>query len=400
MTAVPPYRLHGLELAAGQALGAPSFPELPPVPAGSTPREALAAVLAPALERGPCVVSFSGGRDSSAVLAVAAAVAREQGLPPPIPLTKRYPGMAESDEREWQELVIRHLRLDDWIRLDLDPDAYHVLGPVSTQLLRRHGLLWPSHLHLQLPTLEAARGGAVVTGVGGDEILGGVRFVRTAAVLAARVRPEPRDLLRVGYAAAPAAVKRLVLERRFRTFGPWLRPGARRRVLGSLARLAAAEPHRFERRLQWWLGLPYVQAAERNMAYLAAQADALLVNPLLDPRFVASIAALPQERRFASRDGAMRLLFGDLLPDAILTRRTKASFDHVDAAARRLELLERWDGEGVDPELVDPDVLRVEWARPLTDPSTTPLLQAAWLALAGRDGSSRSEAAQLVGHAR
>jgi asparagine synthase (glutamine-hydrolysing) len=343
-------------------------------------------VLVDALRREPCIVSFSGGRDSSALLALAVAAAREHGLPQPIALTKRYPGNVESDESEWQEAVIRHVGVDDWVRLELDADDYHVLGPVSARLMLAHGPLWPSHLHLQLPLLEAARGGAAITGVGGDEILGGVRFARTAAVLAGRVRPVPRDVLRVGYAAAPRFVKKAFRGRRFREFGSWLRPDARRSVQSSLARLAAAEPHRFDHRLQWWLGLPYLKAAQHNVT---------LSNPLLDPRVAAALAALPAERRFATRTEAMQLLFGDLLPERILTRRSKASFDHVDAPSRRLELLDRWNGEGVDHELVDADALRREWTRPLTDPSTTPLLQSAWLAL-----TSRRKPAQLVGDLR
>ena len=97
----------------------------------------------------------------------------------------------------------------------------------------------------------------------------------------------------------------------------------------------------------------------------------------------------------------MRLLFGDLLPDAVLTRRSKASFDHVDAPGRRHELLARWSGEGIDATLVDPEVLRTEWARPLTDPSTTPLLQAAWCALDDdTQVASAGEPTKLVGNAR
>jgi asparagine synthase (glutamine-hydrolysing) len=400
VTGVEPYRLRDLELAAGQALAPPTFPDLPQVPAGWTPRDALTAALVRALEHTPCVVSFSGGRDSSAVLALAAAVARAEGLPLPVPVTKRYPGIPESDESEWQETVIRHLRLDEWIKLDLDPADYHVLGPVSARLLRQHGLLWPSHIHLQLPTFEAARGGTVVTGVGGDEILGGARFARAAAVLARDTRPVPRDVLRVGYALAPPTLRQPVLRRRFRGFGSWLRPPARRRAIAALAAQSAAEPLGHAERLSWWLGLPYIEVARRNIAFLAAQQGITVVHPLLDAGFISAFASLPRDRRPSSRSDAMRLLFGDLLPDAVLTRRSKASFDHVDAPAPRFELLARWNGEGVDPLLVDPEALRAEWARPLTDPSTTPLLQSAWLALDVAEGAdSAGEPEQLVGNA-
>jgi asparagine synthase (glutamine-hydrolysing) len=88
---------------------------LPPVP-GSV-RAAFEAALLPALRRAPCLVSFSGGRDSSAVLAVAAHVARREGLPLPIPATIHFPHAGGTQETEWQEQVIGHLGLEDWHRV-------------------------------------------------------------------------------------------------------------------------------------------------------------------------------------------------------------------------------------------------------------------------------------------
>ena len=60
----------------------------------SSPRAALEAVVLRALLRPPCLVSFSGGRDSSLVLAIASDVARRHGLPLPVPATNRFPGRA------------------------------------------------------------------------------------------------------------------------------------------------------------------------------------------------------------------------------------------------------------------------------------------------------------------
>ena len=69
-----------LEVATGAPLGAdPAAPSLPmPRPGG--PVAALEHSVLGALLRPPCVVSFSGGRDSSAALAVATRVARQQGI--------------------------------------------------------------------------------------------------------------------------------------------------------------------------------------------------------------------------------------------------------------------------------------------------------------------------------
>ncbi|HYA10027.1 MAG TPA: asparagine synthase-related protein, partial [Gaiellaceae bacterium] len=113
-------RLTPLELAAGFPLPDDVAAPLPPSEARVEPLAAFQAVVRAALERPPCLVSFSGGRDSSAVLAVAADVARRDGLPLPIPATALFPGSAESDESDWQEQVVRGLGLDDWLRVDVD----------------------------------------------------------------------------------------------------------------------------------------------------------------------------------------------------------------------------------------------------------------------------------------
>jgi asparagine synthase (glutamine-hydrolysing) len=69
------------------------------------PADALRAALRPALERAPCVIGFSGGRDSSLLLALAVHEARRHGLALPIAVTLEFDG-EDSREREWQELVL------------------------------------------------------------------------------------------------------------------------------------------------------------------------------------------------------------------------------------------------------------------------------------------------------
>ena len=78
------HELSPLEVASGLVFGLlPAAEAAPAAGPPEDPLEALEAAVRPALERSPCVVSFSGGRDSSAVLAVATQVARREGLPLP-----------------------------------------------------------------------------------------------------------------------------------------------------------------------------------------------------------------------------------------------------------------------------------------------------------------------------
>ena len=103
------------------------------------------------------MVSFSGGRDSSAVLAGAVNLARREGLPPPIPVTNVFPDVREADEHQWQQHVVRHLGLTEWVRLEHTDEA-HLLGPYAQRVMLRHGLAWPFNVHFHLPLLDAAQG--------------------------------------------------------------------------------------------------------------------------------------------------------------------------------------------------------------------------------------------------
>ena len=177
MIGLRPYELTPLEVASGLVFGlAPPRP-LPTEIAGE-PIDAFERAILPALQRPPCVVSFSGGRDSSAALAVAVRVARREGLPLPIPSTNRFPAVKDSHESDWQERVVAHLGIDDWLRPEFT-DELDCVGPIATSVLRRYGLLWPFNAHFHVPHLEAAAGGSLLTGIGGDEILSSSSWARS-----------------------------------------------------------------------------------------------------------------------------------------------------------------------------------------------------------------------------
>ena len=92
----PHLKLTPREVAYGFAYGkCDQLGPLPRVAARWRPLAAMESAILPALRRPPCLVSFSGGRDSSIVLAVAASAARRQGLSLPIPVTRAFPRRAE-----------------------------------------------------------------------------------------------------------------------------------------------------------------------------------------------------------------------------------------------------------------------------------------------------------------
>ncbi len=189
------YLMSPLETATCILLGHTG--SLPPSASGiRDPRRALEHVVRDALLRPPCGVAFSGGRDSSAVLAVATHVARRDGLPPPIPITKVFPLVPSAEEGSWQETVVRHLGLDDWQRVVIH-DELDLVGPLATANLIAHGVVWPPMIHGDVPVVELVRGGSVIDGEGGDEVLGvGVHRIAPVTHLLRHPRPLRRSRLR------------------------------------------------------------------------------------------------------------------------------------------------------------------------------------------------------------
>jgi asparagine synthase (glutamine-hydrolysing) len=338
--------------------------------ATATPDAALEAAVAPAVRGGRCFVSFSGGRDSSAVLAAATAVARREGLADPVPLTLRVQDVPQSHESEWQERVVTHLGLDDWVRLELG-DELDCVGPYARRALSRHGLLWPFNAHFHLPLLEQAAGGTLMTGVGGDELW--------LSSLAPRERRR-RRLLR----AAPFGLRRAVLARRQPLEFPWLRERARRDARLAAGAEDAATPRAPRRRMEFSRGMRYTAVGTDALARLAADAGAAIAHPLLDLGLWAAVADAAPRGGFLKRGHALATVAGARLPADLVARRTKAGFDGAFFNAHSRAFVAEWDGRGVPVELVDDAALRAHWLGAETpDPHSLTLLQAAWLASAG-----------------
>jgi hypothetical protein len=389
-------RLSDLELACGLVLdGADLRP--PPLPSVAlTPLEAVETAMLPALRRPPCFVSFSGGRDSSAVLAVATAVARRDGLPDPIPATNRFTDAPASEEADWQEQVVAHLGLSDWLRLEFT-DELDAIGPYARRALRRHGLLWPFNAHFHLPLLEAAAGGALLTGAGGDELFMAACRPRAYGVLAGLERPRRRDVLTVGFALAPWPLRRAVHARRTTVPFRWLRPHAHRALVRAVAGEDAREPLAPAKRLRHVTAHRALKTATAALATLARDHDALIAHPLAAPEVIGALArAFP--RGFVGRTEGMRVLFDAVLPPAILARSTKASFDEAFFHRHSRAFAATWDGDDVPTATVDPEALAHEWRSTAPAPQSLTLLQAAWLAREQRAaGSGGERVEQAVG---
>jgi len=373
--------VHGIPI--GLDLGDP----LPRRPWSGGPRQALDEVLRDALARPPCLVSFSGGRDSSAMLGVATEVARRRGLPLPIPATLVFPGSAATDEDRWQSTVLRHLRIDDRVRIVIADDQLDAVGPVATAALRRHGLLWPFNTHFHQPIIERAAGGSVVTGFGGDELALLSATARAERILTAWRRPRRRlhgrDLLVAGLALAPVAVRRTVHGRRRRrelADQPWLTPEGRRQVAQATSRADASIPLGWEAVVRTWIWRDrYFHVCIASFDALGADHGTTVVHPFVDERVLDALAADGGFAGLGDRTTLMNRLFADVLPAEVVARPTKASFTDPLWTQTARHFAASWSGAGVDHDLVDADALRRHWAGEERNLLSTTLLQQAWL---------------------
>lgn len=348
---VPPVvRPDAVEIAAGLMLGRdevdpPAWPSKPDSMRATLERAVLRALLRP-----PCLVAFSGGRDSSAILAVAAAVARREGLAPPVPATAVYKDHDGADESGWQRLVLAHLGLDDWWRLPAGSEL-ELLGPVAKAIVEHHGVLFPPNAHLLVPILVAAGGGSLLTGIGGDELFDSVAHPWLRLIGGHR-RFNLGELRFLPTAAAPRRVRGERNARLALAGVGWLTPEARDQAHRRLAR--AQLPLRWDRALAAWQTDRYYRAVSSSLPAIGAPHDVTVVNPLLEPDTLAAAAADAGASGYRSRTAAMRRYFADLLPDEVLARGSKAVFDGPFWGEATRSFVAGWDGSGLDPALVDP----------------------------------------------
>ena len=342
-------------------------------------RAALEDAIRPWLARsGPCCTGFSGGRDSSAILAVAVHVARQEGLPEPVPVTIRYRGAADADESAWQELVVRHLGLQDWECIDVD-DQLDYLGPLAIRLLRRHGVLWPPYFHYEHVLLERAKGGVLLSGHDGDGVFGSFPWASLAGVSRHRRRPSAADVVTLARFVAPTRLREWEA-RQHRLPLPWLRPRLRAGVEAGLAAEVGSQPRRWDHWVPWLARRRSLALGLSTIDLLAEDCGAQVAHPFLDPRFLAALAAEGGWRGWGDRTDIMGALFADVLPREVQRRTAKSSLGGGFWREGSRSFAAGWDGYGIDEAMVDPHALRTAWTARRPKIGAIALLQTAWLA--------------------
>jgi asparagine synthase (glutamine-hydrolysing) len=338
------------------------------------------------LRDAPCYVAFSGGCDSSLVLSAATRACRAAGVADPVPVTYRYATPA-ADERDYQELVVRHLGLREWVTFDLGADA-DFLGPDTCAELERHGAMWPPAPLTRARALRTLEPGVFLTGEGGDAVLGPRRsshLVRALRRWAHRPSRPPGALLRdaaVELAPRPVRVRAATAALATDYGAQWLEPDLRQRYLRAAAALDAAEPWRPSQWFAEYLARPGVTIGHRSLRAFKARLGLQWEAPLVDREFLGSLRGSLCWHDYRGRSHLLRTLFADLLPDAIIERRTKASFNTALFGPFTRAFAARWDGTGAPPG-VDAEWLQQHWLSPSPSAGTATLLHHVWLAAEG-----------------
>jgi Asparagine synthase len=365
-----------VELALGAPLGVVAESLVLPA-SDSSPREELERIIDAEFASGrPVFVCFSGGRDSSAVLALAVHIARRRGAPMPVPVTLRFSGHPESDEARWQDLVVTHLGLTEWIVIDR-PDA-DLLDPAITDLLTTRGLFYPSQIGSYIPIVAAATGGVVLTGEGGDESFGGWQFRAAMHPLAWGPVTAAKAVAAAVLTHGPAAAKRWYRQRS--QSQTWLTDAGRAAADVALNDAAEAEPIGWRNYLAWAFARRAWGQAQGTLDLIAGASQCRVVHPLAERALLGSLATAWPRRGAPDRTDVMRSVVGDLLPRQVVERDDKAVLASVFIGERSRAFIEQWDGSGVDTEWVDTQALREVWSRRYPYAGSFNLLHQAWLA--------------------
>ena len=380
-----------LELITGWAVGVDRrAPDIVDVDPYADPVSALERALLPAVSTPPCYVAFSGGRDSSVLLALATRVARSEGFADPIPLTMRFHEVPEGEEATWQRNVVDHLKLKDWKVVDQAEDI-DLVGAEWRSSLRDNGLRWPPAAHGLLPLQRAASGGAFVHGDGGDQVFAGWGRSGVSDVIARRRRFRTRDVRSLIRAYAPARARWTIETRLAPTPAPWLIPEARRVWRRHQGWAHAAEPRTWPEFLRWTRRERATVLMLETLERQARNADAKLFTPFWDSLFLRSLGRWGGRLGRGGRTALMAPLFTDLLPEHVLRRSTKAHFTRAFFNEPTRRFAREWDGPVPEPEVVLREPLRAAWLSDLPPNTSAVLLQASWLlanGLSTRDSPS------------
>ena len=278
-----------------------------------------------------------------------------------------------------QERVVAFLGVDDWERVEVF-DEVELLGALARRALRDAGVLFPVTSYVLLPLLDLARGGWLLVGGGWTDLFAFWRWTRLGDTFGGRRSPGRRELRQLALASLPPPARRAWLRSRSRPgVPPWLRVDAAR-AAEELNRVRGADvPVWFATALERQRTHRCYTGVRASLDALAASAGARALMPFRTDEYLSALAAVGGRWGFGDRSETFKRLAGHLIDEDLLRRPDAVNERQVLFGEQTREFAARWSGEGLDPAVVDPGVLRTAWLRDSIPWSSSTLLQLAFV---------------------
>lgn len=336
------------------------------------------------LDDGPVYVQFSGGCDSSLVLSAAVVACRRCDHDAPIPISFRYPLLPETDENDFQALVLDFLKLPQG-RIESITSEFDLVGPAAQRGLRELGLVWPAPVVACADVFRSLPPGLVLSGEGGDEVMGPRRIAgvfRAAEMLRqGRLKSTAGNL---AVALGPSALRTRAMMRSGGMVGEWIAANEADRFVSRIGETYGSEPLLPSRYAKYYARLSSSALAFHQITAIMNWAGQQYCAPIMEHAFVVGVNDLTPASDLRNRYRVLGRHFSEHLPPEIVKRTTKRYMQAVYFNEHAREFARHWDGQ-IDDEAVDGRLLRNHWVTAERDgvwSQTFLLLQSAWLASA------------------
>jgi hypothetical protein len=307
----------------------------------------------------PCYVELSGGCDSSLVLSAAVVACQRAQHEPPVSMTFRFPLVPEMDESEYQDAVLGFLGLAPGLTFQIT-NEFDLLGPSAQKGLKIFGPVCPAPIFSHVDLLRTLPPGLLLSGEGGDEVLGPRRIAGiTRAIGAAKqgqVRAVAGNLLNV---LGPKQLRRARLRRRQLTQSiDWIDSDEVTRALTEGFQWNVNEPLWPKRFPPHYLKSEGAQFGFHQLTEVRRWTGHRFFAPLMDPNFVQAVADLTPIFTPRDRRTVLNHHFARNLPDLVLNRTSKAVFQPVYFNTYSKEFARSWSGQTSDPLVNGPNLQR------------------------------------------
>jgi Asparagine synthase len=323
------------------------------------PFELLVRMLALQLDDQPCYVEFSGGCDSSLVLSAALAACRSVGHSDPIPITFRYPELPSTDENDYQTAMLKFLGLKAEI-ISITTE-FDLVGDEAQVGLRQCGVVWPAPAMARSGVMKALRPGLVISGEGGDEVLGPRRIGSLYRAATASKRLKYRSVAgNLVNALGPKAVRMSRVAQRMDLEVPWIREPRAAAYRSEISSALASEPFRPGQFAEHYLARPHVRLGRHQLIAIAARTGHRYLAPLNEPEFVHHFGDVADSGALVDRRAVLRRYFSEHLPPLIVERTDKRYTAPVWFNKPTRDFARHWDGQTALQDVIG-DELRKHW---------------------------------------